>query len=69
MPAGAHRPAPFTVGSIATDDGAVVRSLLDVPPGARLKAGVAMIARLVEETRPDRGARDLRFAPASNAEE
>jgi uncharacterized OB-fold protein len=58
-------PAPYTVGSIVTDDGAVVRAILDVPPDARLTPGAVMVTRLVHETRPDRGAHDLRFAPAA----
>jgi len=68
MPAGPHRPAPFTVGSIITDDGAVVRAILDVPAGTRLTPGAAMVTRLAPETRPDRGAFDLRFAPANDGE-
>jgi uncharacterized OB-fold protein len=57
-------PAPYTVGSIVTDDGAVVRAILDVPPDAQLPPGSVMVTGLVPETRPDRGAQDLRFAPA-----
>ncbi|HEX4769055.1 MAG TPA: zinc ribbon domain-containing protein [Lichenihabitans sp.] len=63
-----HHPAPYTIGSIVTDDGAVVRSILDVPPGARLTPGAVMVTRLVPETRPDRGSQDLRFAPATVGE-
>lgn len=63
MPAGEHRPAPFTVGSIVTDDGATVRSILDVRPGTKLTPGVVMVARLVPENRPNRGEKDVRFAP------
>jgi hypothetical protein len=61
MHAGAGRQAPFTVGSIITDDGAVVRSVLDVDGEGKLTPGVVMTARLVPETRPDRGANDLQF--------
>lgn len=68
MPAGPHRPAPFTVGSVITDDGAVVRAILDVAPGTRLTPGIAMVTRLAPETRPDHGTHDLRFAPANNEE-
>lgn len=59
--AGVHRPAPFTVGSIVTDDGAVVRALLDVPAGTALSPGSVMVTCLVSETRPDRHEKDLRF--------
>jgi uncharacterized OB-fold protein len=62
--AGPHRPAPFTVGSIVTDDGAVVRALLDLQPGVRLTPGAIMVTRLATETRPNRGKHDLRFTPA-----
>ncbi|SNS78796.1 Zn-ribbon domain-containing OB-fold protein [Sphingopyxis indica] len=58
-----RRPAPYVVGSIATDDGAVVRSILEVPADADLAPGTVMTSRLVEETRPDKGPFDLRFAP------
>lgn len=68
VPAGPHRPAPFTVGSVVTDDGAVVRAILDVPAGTRLTPGVTMVTRLVPETRPDHGPYDLNFAPANNEE-
>ncbi|HEX4740232.1 MAG TPA: hypothetical protein VH353_02780 [Caulobacteraceae bacterium] len=61
-------PAPYTIGSIVTDDGAVVRAILDVPPGAQLTPGAVMITGLVPETRPDRGAHDLRFLPATTKE-
>lgn len=61
IPAGAHRPAPFTIGSIVTDDGAVVRALLDVPAGTSLSPGRVMVTSLVPETRPDRSEKDLRF--------
>lgn len=62
--AGPHHPAPFTIGSIAQEDGVKVRAILDVAPGTRLAPGTIMVARLVPETRPDRGAFDLRFTPA-----
>jgi hypothetical protein len=58
-------PAPYVVGSIVTDDGAVVRAVLDIPPDAHLVPGAVMVTRLVPETRPDRGTQDLRFAPAA----
>jgi uncharacterized OB-fold protein len=58
-------PAPYTVGSLETEDGAVVRAVLDVPPGAHLTPGAVMVTRLVPQTRPDRGEHDLRFTPAA----
>lgn len=63
--AGPHRPAPFTVGSVVTEEGAVVRALLDVAPGAQLTPGEPMVTRLVAETRQGRGTHDLRFVPVS----
>ena len=68
MPAGPDRPAPFTVGSIVTDDGAVVRALLGVQPVVRLANGAVMVTCLAPETRPNRGTYDLRFSPAANEE-
>lgn len=68
VPAGKHRPAPFTVGAIITDDGAKLRVILDVPPGQHLKNGTMMVTRLVPETRPNRGEFDLRFAPETAGE-
>lgn len=62
------RDAPFIVGSIALEDGAVVRAVLDVPSEDALISGAVMTARLVPETRPGRGVFDLRFAPASAEE-
>lgn len=61
-------PAPYTIGSLETEDGAVVRAILDVPAGAQLTPGAVMVTRLVPETRPDRGSQDLRFAPATAEE-
>ena len=60
--AGAGREAPFTVGTIALDDGAVLRALIDKGSEDRLRHGAAMVARLVPETRPGRGPYDLCFA-------
>lgn len=57
-----RRTAPFVVGTIALDDGPVVRTLLDAPPeratpGGRMRAVLAPIAT-------ERGeALDLRFRP------
>jgi uncharacterized OB-fold protein len=62
------REAPFVVGSIALEDGAVVRSVLDVAPENDLRPGAIMTTRLVPETRAGRDAFDLRFAPASAEE-
>ena len=58
-----RRPAPYVVGSIATDDGAVVRAILDVAPGSDLAPGTVVTSCLAEEVRPDRGKYVLRFAP------
>lgn len=58
------RAAPFTVGSVVTDDGAVVRALLDTDAVASLRPGDTVVTRLVPETRPGRGAHDLRFTKA-----
>ena len=66
MPAGPHRPAPFIVGSVVMDDGAVVRAILEVTAGTRLVPGTTMVTCLVPETRPDRGSDDLRFMPAKS---
>ncbi len=60
--AGGGREAPFTVGTIALDDGAVLRALIDPGSEDRLRHGAAMVATLVPETRPNRGPHDLRFA-------
>jgi uncharacterized OB-fold protein len=65
MSADQLRPAPFVVGSIKLDDGAVVRSVLAVEPDFKLAPGTVMITILVPETRPDRGEFDLRFTPAA----
>ena len=67
MSAGEYRPAPFTVGSLITDDGAVVRSILELPEDASLAPGVEMVTKLVPENRPDRGEFDLRFVRATEA--
>lgn len=58
-----HIAVPYTVGSIVTDDGAVVRSILDVPVGTPLRIGTVMVTKIVPQTRPDRGSDDLRFVP------
>lgn len=63
--AGGGREAPFTVGSIALDDGGVVRALIDRDSEAALTHDAAMVAVLVPETRPGRGEHDLRFALAT----
>ena len=56
-----NRQAPFTVGSVATDDGAVVRALLDPATADQLEPGDRVVTTLVVETRADRGTQDLRF--------
>lgn len=60
--AGGGREAPFTIGTIALEDGAVLRALIDQGSEDRLRHGAAMVATLVPETRPNRGPHDLRFA-------
>jgi uncharacterized OB-fold protein len=62
------RAAPFTVGSIVTDDGAVVRALIDEASEAGLRHGAVMVTMLVPESRPGRGDFDLRFGLAAGAE-
>lgn len=60
-----RRAAPFVVGSVVTEDGAVVRALLDMPAGTRLAADTPMRAVLVaDDIHADRSGEDLRFAPA-----
>ena len=61
--AGKHRPAPFTIGSVKTEDGAFVRTILDVAPMTPLKTGISVVTGLVDEARPDKGEKDLRFKP------
>lgn len=63
MPAGKHRPAPFTIGSVKTKDGAFIRTILDVAPMTSLKTGISVVTCLVDEPRPDKGTKDLRFKP------
>jgi len=62
------RQAPFTVGSVVTDDGAVVRALIDPASEDALRPGALMTALLVAETRDGRGTDDLRFGLASETE-
>jgi uncharacterized OB-fold protein len=56
-------PSPYVVGSIQTDDGAVVRAVLSVGADADLVPGTPMVTELVPETRPEQGAYDIRFKP------
>jgi hypothetical protein len=63
MPVGTPRDAPFLVGSIQTEDGAILRSVLEASEEAILTPGMTMITKLVPETRPNHGAQDLRFIP------
>ena len=62
--AGKHRQAPFTVGSIALEDGPIVRTIL-IDDDKAFRPGDAVAATLVEvhdaEGNPKR---DLRFARA-----
>ncbi|MEY4502161.1 MAG: hypothetical protein RIS52_2051 [Pseudomonadota bacterium] len=58
-------PAPYVVGSIQTEDGAVVRAVLSVTADADLVPGTSMITELVPETRPEQGGHDIRFKPAA----
>ncbi|MDH6260536.1 zinc ribbon domain-containing protein [Bradyrhizobium sp. BR13661] len=67
MSANPNRPAPFVVGSVVTEDGVFVRSLLEVPADTQLAKGTAMVTTLVPETRPDHGETDLRFKLAEGA--
>jgi uncharacterized OB-fold protein len=55
------RQAPFTIGSVITDDGAVVRALLDPESADTLRPGDIVTTRLVPETREGRGSFDVRF--------
>ena len=57
------RQAPFVVGSIALDDGPVVRTLLDCAEAP--DPGTRMTARLVETPGAEAPLLDLRFAPAA----
>jgi uncharacterized OB-fold protein len=58
---GKTRQAPFTVGSIALDDGPIVRSLLTADDAA-LRPGEQMVARLVAVVDAEGAERlDLRF--------
>lgn len=61
MPVGTPRDTPFLVGSIQTEDGAILRSVLEAPDDAMLIPGMSMITKLVPETRPNHGVQDLRF--------
>jgi len=65
--AGGGREAPFTVGTIALDDGGVLRALIDQGSEDNLVHGAAVVAKLVPETRPNRGPHDLRFALETEA--
>ena len=61
--AGKGREAPFTVGSIALDDGPIVRTLIVEDSGA-LRVGQRMVTALAQVTDPEGAAKlDLRFAP------
>jgi uncharacterized OB-fold protein len=58
------RPAPFTIGKIALDDGPVVRTLLEAAE-ERAPAGTTMVAALAPVGIEDDGGDilDLRFTP------
>jgi len=55
------REAPFTVGSVATDHGPVIRALLDPESADQLRPGDTVATRLVTETREGHDSHDLRF--------
>lgn len=57
------RPAPFIVGSMELEQRVVVRGLIEAGQDA-LAPGCPMETLIVAETRPDRGATDIRFRPA-----
>ncbi len=56
---------PFTIGSIALEDGPTVRTLLVGIEGKALKPGTAMVATLVPVGTGAASILDLRFTPAS----
>ena len=59
-----RRPAPFTIGAVALDDGPLVRTLL-AEPAIDLASGRTMLAVLVATRDPETGEPrlDLRFQP------
>ncbi|HZZ86929.1 MAG TPA: OB-fold domain-containing protein [Caulobacteraceae bacterium] len=62
--AGKGREAPFTVGSVALDDGPIVRTLIAGADEAPLRVGQRMVTTLAPVADPDGAPRlDLRFAP------
>ncbi len=61
--AGKGRQAPFTVATIALDDGPTVRTLLDQASERDAKPGLAVVTKLIDVPREDGPALlDLRFA-------
>ncbi len=63
--AGKHRQAPFTVGSIALDDGPIVRTIL-IDDDKPFHPGDVVVTALVDVHDAEGNAkRDLRFARAS----
>lgn len=56
-----ERQAPFTVGSVITDDGAVVRALLDDSCADSLHPGDVVTTLLVADRRGGQDTQDLRF--------
>jgi uncharacterized protein len=61
--AGKGRQAPFTVATIALDDGPVVRTLLDAESERDAKPGSSVVTKLVPISKEDGGSfLDLRFS-------
>lgn len=50
---GSSRVAPFWVGSVVTDDGAFVRSILDVNDDQQPESGATLVAHLVGSNETD----------------
>ena len=65
------RPTPFVIGTVALDDGPVIRTLLTEAPPAHNKQSVRVAATLVpvERTDGDGAALDLRFRIASGMQQ
>jgi uncharacterized OB-fold protein len=58
---GPGRTAPFTVAAVLTEDGPMVRAVLDPATENEIEIGSMVVTTLVPETRPDRGEFDLRL--------
>lgn len=59
---------PFTVVSIALDDGPIIRALLDPPVDKNLRCGDIMVAGIMNEERDGRSRPALRFARDASGE-